>query len=80
MNVTGKYTQKYAQDVEKMGHSIKRLTEGIYYKHSVPRYKSYPWDVSRQHWRRVSKDEVKRRLHDVQQKKMDTAAEREPKK
>lgn len=65
----------------KMEHSIKRLAEAMYYQHSVPRRQLYPWEVSRHHWRRMSKDEVRRRLlHDVQQKKMDTAAGREPEK
>lgn len=63
-----------------MEHSIKKLTEGIYYQHSVPRRQLYPWEVSRHHWRRMSKDEVRRGLlHDVQ-KKMDAAAGREPEK
>lgn len=62
-----------------MENSIKRLAEGTYYQHSVPRRRSYPWEIweiRRHRWRRMGKDEVRRRLlHDVQQKKMDTAAE-----
>lgn len=62
-----------------MEHSIKRLAEETYYQHSVPRRRSYPWETGRQRWRRMSKEEVRGRLlHDVQQKKMDTAAGREP--
>lgn len=62
----------------KMEHSIKRLAEETYYQHSVPQRRSYPWEMGRHRWRRMSKDEVRRRLlHDVQQKKMDTAAGRE---
>lgn len=63
-----------------MEHSIKRLAEAMYYQHSVPRRQLYPWEVSRHRWRRMSKDEVRRRLlHDVQ-KKMDAAAGCEPEK
>ena len=66
----------------KMEHSIKRLAEGTYYQHSVPQRQSYPWEIweTRRHrWRRMGKDEVRRRLlHDVQQKKMDTATRAEP--
>lgn len=67
-----------------MEHSIKRLVEGMYYQHSVQQRRPYPWEIweTRRHrWRRMGKDEVRRRLlHDVQQKKMDTATGTESEK
>lgn len=66
-----------------MEHSIKRLAEAVYYQHSVSRRRPYPWEIweTRRRWRRMGKDEVRRRLlHDVQQKKMDTATGTESEK
>lgn len=63
----------------KMEHSIKRLAEAMYYQHSVPRRRSYPWEVARHRLRRMSKEELKERLmHDVHQKRMESTAGDEP--
>lgn len=62
-----------------MDYSIKRLTEAMYYQHSVPRRRSYPWEVARHRLRRMSKEELKERLmHDVHQKRMESTAGNEP--
>nr|DAJ51384.1 MAG TPA: hypothetical protein [Caudoviricetes sp.] len=59
----------------KMEHSIKRLAEAMYYQHSVPRRRSYPWEAARHRLRRMSKEEVKERLlQDVHQKRMESTA------
>ena len=63
----------------KMEHSIKRLAEVMYYQHSVPRRRSYPWEVARHRLRRMSKEELKERLmHDVHQKRVESTAGDEP--
>lgn len=62
-----------------MEHSIKRLAEKTYYQHSVPQRRLYPWEVARHQLRRMSKDELKERLmHDVHQKRMESATGAEP--
>lgn len=62
-----------------MEHSIKRLAEAVYYQHSVPRRRSYPWEAARHRLRRMSKEELKERLmHDVHQKRMESTAGDEP--
>lgn len=62
-----------------MDYSIKRLTEAMYYQHSVSRHRSYPWEVARHRLRRMSKEELKERLmHDVHQKRMESTAGNEP--